>query len=87
MNGQQWFRIIAGDPAPRQRIGKLGDTALSEAIAEIEEMPAPNDFHRAVYGMLITEVILRWRGAAGVSSGTLEEEGEMGRLGERETKN
>lgn len=64
----EWYRIIAGDPSPRKRISKLGDTALSEAVAEIEAMPAPNDFHRAVYGMLITEVILRWRGAAGVET-------------------
>lgn len=64
--GAQFFSIIVADPDPRQRVRTLGDQALSEALEEIEALPLPNDFHRAVYGMLISEQLIRWRAMAGV---------------------
>lgn len=64
----EWYRIIVGNPDPRQKVRSMGDQALSEAVAEIEAMSHPNDFHRAVYGMLFGEVLLRWRAVAGVAN-------------------
>jgi hypothetical protein len=56
-----WFPILSQSPNPRKRVADLTDAALSTAVSEIEAIECPNEFHRAVYAMLIGEVLRRWR--------------------------
>jgi hypothetical protein len=56
-----WFAILSQSPNPRKRVADMADAALSAAVTEIEAIECPNEFHRAVYALLIGEVLRRWR--------------------------
>lgn len=77
MNGQEWFRILVGSPDPRKRIRELPEGPLSAAIDEIEAVECPNNFHKAIYAMLVGEALLRWR------SGLLSLDSTTGGNGDR----
>ena len=71
-----WFPAISQSPNPRTRVADMTCAALSAAVTEIEEIECPNEFHSAVYALLIGEVLRRWR--SGLLSVDLTTEGTEG---------